>query len=255
LRLTVIGNNGIVPRPGGASSSYLVEQEGTRVLLDCGTGAWAHLQRIVQPFALDAIFISHIHPDHFFDLVPFRYALRYTLAGTPPPVPLWVPPGARRQLDDLALSFGGQAGFFDGLFAVREFDPADVVSVGSLTLTFQAMRHYVPSFGLRVGGDAQFAYSADTALCDEVVGLAAGADLFLCEATAQARTVESTKGGHMSAGMAGEVAAKAGVPRLLLTHIWYELDPQVSLAEARATYGGNLALAEEGRTYEIRPAG
>ncbi len=254
MKLTVIGAGAAVPRPGGACSGYLVEDGDTRILLDCGSGVYSRLQQVVDPFSLAAVFISHLHPDHFLDLIPFRYALRYALGSRPPEPPqLWLPPGAIETLEKFAVSFGAAADFFAEVFALREYDPADRVQVGALVVSFQQVRHYVTSFGMRVGGERTLAYSADAAFGDEVVGLAAGADLFLCEATAQESTIEQVKGGHLSAAQAGELATRAGVPVLVLTHIWHELDPLVSLNEARATYAGRLDYAVEGRSYAISP--
>lgn len=251
--LTVLGANGAVPRPGGACSGYLVQDGGTTILIDCGTGVYARLQQHVDPFALSAIFISHLHPDHFFDLVPFRYALRYALHGGPPEPPqLWVPLGGIASLERFAGSFVARQDFFGEVFAIREYDPADAVQVGGMLVTFQETRHYVPSFGIRVSGSGQFAYSADTTMCEEAVAVATGADLFLCEATAQESTLEQVKGGHLSAVQAGEIATRAAVPRLLLTHIWHELDPLISLAEASRAYSGPVEIATEGALYEVR---
>jgi ribonuclease BN (tRNA processing enzyme) len=252
VRLTVIGNNGAVPRPGGACNGYLVEEDDSRILLDCGTGVFSQLERFVDPFAVDAIFISHMHADHFFDLVPYRYALLLTFAQKrAQPLPLWLPNGCGQVLENFAASFGGAAHFFGEAFALHEYNPGDVVQVGSLSVTIVEMRHFIPSYGLKVAGSATLAYSADTAYSEAALALAAGCDAFLCEATMQDATYARSRAGHLSARDAGRLAQQAGVPRLLLTHIWYELDPQISLQEARATYTGRVELALEGRTYDI----
>jgi ribonuclease BN (tRNA processing enzyme) len=251
LRLTVVGANGAVPRAGGASSSYLVEHLGTRLLIDCGSGAYAQLQRHANPFQLQGVVISHLHPDHIFDLVPFRYALTYALGGRPEPVALHVPPQGRQMLDVFAQSWGSPPGFFEEVFAVQEYDPAQTLAIGELTISFQQMQHYIPSFGMRVTGDAVLAYSSDTGMADVLYSLAANAALFLCEATAQESTYEQVKAGHLSAGDAARVAAQARARRLVLTHVWHELDPTVSLAEAQAVFGGEISVAEEGRSYDI----
>ncbi|MHB9092387.1 MAG: MBL fold metallo-hydrolase, partial [Chloroflexota bacterium] len=230
MRLTVIGNNGAVPRPGGACSGYLVEDKGTRLLLDCGSGVYGKLQEKINPFTLDAIVISHMHADHFFDLVPFRYALFYALSGRrESPLPLWLPPGGTATLTVLAQSFGSLQNFFAEVFAVREFAATEQMTVGGLNLRFQIMPHFVPSYGVRVEGTGTLVYSGDTAECPEIVALARGAHTLLCEATAQRRTYEQTKAGHVSAAGAGRIASESGVGRLLLTHIWHELDPAVSI--------------------------
>lgn len=252
MRLTIIGNNGAVPRPGGTCSGYLVEDLGARILIDCGTGVYSRLQKHLHPFDLDAVVISHLHADHFFDLVPFRYALTYALTGRrASPLPLLAPQGTGELLGNFARSFGAPPDFFSGVFELREYRPGTPVSLGRLEAEFAPMRHFVPSFGIVLRGSASLAYSADTAWCDEVVAIARGADVFLCEATAQEHTYAQTKAGHLSAVDAARVAAEAGVPFLLLTHIWHELDPATSLVEARPHFSGRLELAEESQTYLI----
>lgn len=254
MRLTVIGNNGAVPRPGGACSAYLVEDLGKKILLDCGTGAYSRLQQKLNPFDLDAVIISHFHADHFFDLVPFRYALIYALRGRrETPLPLWLPPGGKEQLSTFARSFGAPADFFAGVFALGEFGGHSQVEIGDVRLVFTPTQHYIPSYSIQLRGSATLTYSGDTALCDEAVSAATGADLLLCEATAQASTYDQTRAGHLSAADAATVATRAGVRRLLLTHIWHELDPAISLREARATFAGDVEVAVEGATYEVLP--
>ncbi|MCL4466150.1 MAG: MBL fold metallo-hydrolase [Chloroflexi bacterium] len=252
MKLTVIGNNGAVPRPGGACNGYLVQEGDSSILLDCGTGAFSQLERFIDPLAVDAVFISHMHADHFFDLVPYRYALLLTLGPKrPAPLPLWLPNGCGQVLENFAASFGGAAHFFGEAFALHEYNPGDVITVGDLSVTVVELRHFIPSYGLRVAGNGTLAYSADTAYCEAALALAAGCDAFLCEATMQDATYARGRAGHLSASDAGRLAQQAGVPRLLLTHIWYELDSQISLREARATYGGRLELALEGQSYDI----
>lgn len=255
MKLTICGNNGAVPRPGGACSGYLVQEEDSRLLLDCGNGAFSQLTRHLDPFALDAVIITHLHADHFFDLVPMRYALLLTFGRRrPTKLPLWLPNGCAQVLEGFAASFGGVAPYFGEVFELQEYNPGDVVRVGALTVNIVEMKHFIPSYGLRLTGNGTLAYSGDTGYCDTVVALAAGADTFLCEATQQEATYARSRAGHLSAIDAGRVATQAGVRRLLLTHIWYQLDPRRSLEETRTSYAGDLALAVEGETYEVGPA-
>ena len=256
MRLTICGNNGAVPRPGGACNGYLVQEGDTRLMMDCGSGAYSQLARHIDPFALDAIFLTHLHADHFFDVVPYRYALLLPFRPRrSTKLPLWLPNGCAQVLEDFAASFGGAPHYFGEVFELQEFNPGDVVRVGRLDVAIVEMKHFIPSYGLRVVGESTLAYSADTGYCETAVALASGADLFLCEATHQEATIARARGGHLSAADAGRLATKAGVRRLLLTHIWHELDPRVSLEEARTTYSGDLALAVEGETYAVGPTG
>ncbi|HYL26513.1 MAG TPA: MBL fold metallo-hydrolase, partial [Candidatus Nitrosotalea sp.] len=119
-----------MPRPGEPCSCYLVRSNESAVLLDLGSGAFAKLELAIEYGSLDAILISHMHADHFFDLVPFRYALKYGHLSFVRRVPLWLPPGGRTALDALrkAVSNDAPEDFFDDVFAVREYDPGEALA-------------------------------------------------------------------------------------------------------------------------------
>ncbi len=90
-----------MPRPGGASSSYLIQTSNAAVLIDVGSGSLGKLQLFTEYARLDAILISHMHADHFFDLVPLRYGLKYGDVSRAQRLPLWLPPGGRGALEAL----------------------------------------------------------------------------------------------------------------------------------------------------------
>lgn len=223
MKLTVIGCSPAWPNPGGAQSGYLVESDGTRVLLDCGPGVLARL-REAEPWPTpDAIVISHFHLDHWGDLVPWVWGSMFQ-AGEHTPPALWLPPGGRAALAD----HGSRLGFpsmFEQVFAAREYAPQAPFAVGALTLTMVPMLHYrMPAYGTRVeAGGATLAYSADTGPTDALSELGRDADLFLCEATLRDAAADGVPRGHLSAAEAVAAAQRAGARRLLITHRPYEL--------------------------------
>ncbi len=196
---------------------------------------------------LDAIVVSHMHADHFFDLVPLRYGLKY---GAKPPerMALWLPPGGRATLEGLRRIIGREddADFFEAVFAIREYDPAQPLAIGGVRLTFCATRHYVDAFSIRADYDRRsFTYSADTAPSDAVAQHARGSALFLCETSLGLGTEEGERG-HMSASEAGEMASRANAERLVLTHYPAAAAPESLFAAAKKTFRGPVECAVDG---------
>jgi ribonuclease BN (tRNA processing enzyme) len=237
-----------MPRPGSACSSYLLQTAKARVLLDIGSGALAKLQLALDYTLLDAIVISHMHPDHFFDLVPLRYGLKYGEPHPPRRMPLWLPPGGAKVL--LAMSDlieGSDAtDFFASVYEVAEYDSLQPLTVRDLSLSFRQTRHYIDAFAIRAECEGRaITYSADTAPCDAVVEHARNSGVFLCEAALGLDTEEG-KRGHTSAEEAGEMAARAGAGRLVLTHYPAAFQPEALVAAAKRAFDGPIDLAVDG---------
>jgi ribonuclease BN (tRNA processing enzyme) len=242
-----------MPRPGGACSAYLVQTEGAAVLLDIGPGSVGKLQLAMEYARLDAVVISHMHADHFFDLVPLRQGLKYGPLWRDSRVPLLLPPGGRAALGALraAVAPDAPADFFDGAFAAREYDPAEPLAIKDLRLRFAATRHYIAGFAVRVESDgASVAYSSDTAPCDSVVELARASGLFLCEASL-GLDGEAGARGHSSAEEAGEMASRAGTRRLVLTHYSAAYSAPALVEAARRHFSGPVTAAEDGDQFSV----
>jgi ribonuclease BN (tRNA processing enzyme) len=255
LSLTVLGASPAWPSPGGACSGYLISRSTDHVLVECGFGVLARLRERLPLDQLGAVVISHLHADHFMDLVPLRYGLKYGYLRKDPQLPLFAPPGARQFFADLGRVLDGDLRFFDGIYCLQEYRPGTPVHIGSLRFDFRRVKHYIPSHAMAIDGDQRLVFSADSAPCRALVEHARGAELFLCESALTGREEDdpaSARRGHMTAVEAGEVARAAGVRRLLLTH--YHSDPQRNghtLAEASTAFGGPTELAEEGRSYTV----
>lgn len=255
LRLTVLGASPAVPNPGRACSSYLIESGEHRLVLDLGTGAFANLRCHASYTAISAVAISHMHADHFIDVVPYRYALKYGEERRVQPLPLLLPPGGERLLRTMVSAFEheGDAGdFLDESFAVQTYDPAHPQRIGDLEVRFALTRHYIPAYAMRVSnGRRVLVFSADTAPEPEIVSFAKGADVLLCEATLEPGCVESGERGHSTPAEAGAMARDAGVARLVLTHYPQHVAAEAIRADAARAFAGEIILAHDHLTLEI----
>lgn len=244
MQLTVLGAYGGVPGTDGACPGYLVEADGMHLLLDCGNGVVSRLQRYCRIDELDAVVVSHLHWDHIADLFVMHYALQVMQAQQEcfRPLPLHMPGTP----PEVAHLLDGQ-----GTFAVTRIEDGMLAQLGSLTISLARMAHSVESYAVSItAGEHRLVYSGDTAYHPRLVEIAQEADLFLCEATAVqgARTVSDFP--HLYARQAADIAARAGVRRLLLTHYWYETPREEYAAEARQVFP-QADVAEELVTYTL----
>ncbi len=249
FELTVLGCSGSHPGAGRACSGYLVTAGDTRILLDCGNGSTANLLRSVNFGDLDAVVVTHRHADHCVDLAGMFYALRYHADG-PRTLDLYAADEVVEAVTGLLSGDASPA--FGEVFTTRAVRGGDTLDIGPMRLVFADSIHPVPTVSVRVEVDGRaLTYSSDSAGGDALVELAAGSDLFLCEATWQGELGDRPAGLHLTARQAGEVATRAGVDRLVLTHILGSLDPEVSRTEARETFDGPLELASDLRTWVL----
>jgi ribonuclease BN (tRNA processing enzyme) len=263
MRVTVIGASGSFASVDSPASCYLAEaQDGSgrvwRVLLDLGYGAFGPLQGLIDPHDVDAVLLTHLHPDHFVDLCGLYVALAYDPDREPARrVPVFGPSGTIERT--AAVCGDSELGKLEAVFDVRSWQDTVPVVFGPLEITPFRVRHPVDSYGLRVrqieaGGDERFggtsvlAYTGDTDSCPALVPLAQGADLFLAEASFQ-EDRESVRGVHLTGLRAGRVAAEAGVLRLMLTHLPPWTNPAVVGAEARSVFTGPVEFARPGAVH------
>jgi ribonuclease BN (tRNA processing enzyme) len=238
LTLTVLGCSGSYAGPGGACSGYLVDDGATTVWVDAGAGTLANLQRHVPVGDLDAVVLSHEHPDHWSDLEGWNNVLRFALHRTG--FPVYAPAGLRRRTyQDTAPQM-----------AWHDVAGGDTVSVGTMDFTFSRTDHGPETLGMRVdGGGRSLGYSADTGPGWSLDALGRGLDLALCEATMA--TEEEGTLQHLSARQAGASARAAGAGRLVLTHLWPTVDAERSRAEGSEAFGSPVELAAVGARYEV----
>ncbi|NYI42015.1 MBL fold metallo-hydrolase [Demequina lutea] len=258
MRLTVIGCAGSVAGPDNPASSYLLDAEADgrtwRLLLDLGSGAIGPLQAVLDPATLDGILISHGHPDHCADLASLSVLLRYgPSSGTGlAPIPLWGPDGIDERVRQVEGA-SDDAGLAP--FAWRALAPGETRSLGPFTVTAARAWHPVPALAYRIegpsesGGAATVVFTGDTDLCDDIVAIAADADVLLAEA-GWADRAENPIGIHLTGAQAGELARRARAKRLVVTHVASWVDPTATLAQARAEHP-HAVLAAPGVVFDI----
>jgi ribonuclease BN (tRNA processing enzyme) len=247
VQLTVLGCAGTFPGPDSPCSSYLVEHDGFRLVIDMGAGSLGQLQKHIGLLDVDAIYISHLHADHCIDLVAYSYARRYHPDGVPARLPVYGPTGTGGRI---CSAFDNPP--LNGLIDVFDFNevPVGTTRIGPFDVTSARSNHPVECHALRISAAGRtLAYSADTGTSDAVVELARDADLFLCEASWE--DGDQPSGVHLSGREAGEHATRARARRLLLTHLVAWSDADAIRAEAKAAYDGELDLARCGATYQV----
>lgn len=239
LGLTVFGCSGTHPKAGVACSSYLVEADGHRLLLDCGNGSLVNLQQRIDVAALDGLLLSHLHPDHFADIYGLYYALRFHRDG-PRSLPVYAPAGAEAHIGQLLDSYDE----LSKICGFRTVAAGDRLESGPLSLELFPGDHPVESLAVRItAGDRTLAYSGDSGPTPGLVDCARGADLFLADCTWLERDGPHPASLHMTGAQAGKVAAEAGVRSLLVTHVFPANDPLEVAAEAARVFGGDVRVA------------
>jgi len=262
MRITVLGKSPAWQDSGGACSGYLIEAGGTRLLLDCGNGVFAKLREHCDYTDVDAVLLSHVHADHFIDLIPYAYGLLLTPRQQPVPVAghpgtsdparprLIVPPGARQVFRQVVGAWGDEE-LIEQAFAVEDYDADSEVAIGPLSATFAEVPHFILTHAVNLRADgARLTYSADCRPCDELVDAARGTDLLLVEATLP-RPERTGIRGHLTPGEAGEHARLAGAKRVVLTHISDELDSEWAQQEAAEAFGGPVEMARADGVIEL----
>jgi ribonuclease BN (tRNA processing enzyme) len=226
--LHICGNASAAPPAGGACSAYLVETAGTKLLLDIGPGSLARIREATDVHDLDGIVISHMHTDHFLDLLALNVA-RFTSPGARADggarwrLPVWVPPGARATIEACFRALqvnvrGTTASRWEENFDVREYDPDEVIAVNELAVSFVGpTKHAQLDYGMRVDvGGRVLAYTGDTAFCQAAIEIGRGADVFLAECTLMEPGPASET--HTASHELVEMAAEARPGQLLATH-------------------------------------
>ncbi len=246
MKLTVLGGAGAWPPAGGACSGYLIEHDGFRLLVDPGYAVLPRLLEIVAAEAIDAVLVSHRHPDHVADLNPLLRA-RVMGDGAPARLPTYALPdtlGAVLALDRIEA--------VTDACDVREFDAGDAFRIGPFAVESRRLPHPAPNAGFRIAvGGRSLTYTGDAAPSDDLVELASGTDLLLAEAsyveTVPADTVDSLN----SALEVGREAQRAGAGRLLLTHLIPGTDPEAARVAAGRSFQDWIGVADRGLVIDV----
>lgn len=249
VTVTVLGSAGSHPGNGRACSSYLLSAGDHHLLLDCGNGSVANLLDTVDPADLDAVIISHLHPDHFVDLYGLHYALKFHPDGAET-VDVHAPDGAADLFGRILL--GDAADSFRRHLPVHVAAAGDELDLGPFHVQLFAAHHPLETLASRVTIDGRIvAFSGDSAPTDELVACAERADLFICDSTWVSRDGPFPPGVHMTGTEAGQCAAAAGAERLMITHVFPQRLPEQVAADAETVYDGTVWVAVDREEYEL----
>jgi ribonuclease BN (tRNA processing enzyme) len=234
LELTVLGCSGSYGAPpGGACSGYLVRAGDTTIWLDCGNGSFANLQQHARVEDIDAVVITHGHPDHCVDIYGLHVLYKYGLERDC--LPVFAPEGVDKQLESLV-------GAWDDTFDWHLIGDGDGTTIGDAQLRFSRTDHPPPTMATEIRhANRRLVYTSDTGPGWSPEVFSRGADLVLSEATYQHDDIRVPI--HLSARQAGELASAAGAKQLMLTHLWPSLDPVASVLEASEAFGRAVVLA------------
>jgi ribonuclease BN (tRNA processing enzyme) len=244
VRLTVFGGAGAWPDAGQACSGYLVEHDGFRLLVDPGFAVLPHLFAQVRPHEVDAVLVTHEHPDHCADLNPLLRARRLS-APASRPLQVYSADGAL----DAVLALDRPDMRLDTTCVLNGLSNEDI---GPFRVAVAALPHFVPNLGVRLtAGGTSLVYTGDCAASEELVTLARGADLLLAEASFAEQVPERLVGGLSTAADVAAEAAAAGVGHLVLTHLIGVTDPAHAREVAARTYTGRIDVARIGLTVDV----
>jgi ribonuclease BN (tRNA processing enzyme) len=250
MELLVVGSGAAYPdRPGTASSCYVVLHEGAAICLDLGQGAFAGLAGRLEPADLAGVIVSHLHPDHFVDLVALRHYLRYEF-DPPRRVRVIGPVGLALRLDGVT----GEPDFASGTLAIEDRGEGHV-RVGPFDIESRRVTHTADSFATRVtvasvaDGPAAtgpaIVYSGDCGRAADLAPLIRPGDTLLCEVAFGPGPVP-VPDLHLDGAAVGRLAAETRASQVLLTHLQMNRDPAATLAAVRAEYGGPVSLVSDG---------
>jgi ribonuclease BN (tRNA processing enzyme) len=248
-RLVVLGGCGAWPEPGRACSGFVVEHDGFRVVLDLGYGTLPRLLALlgsVTAAGLDAVVVTHDHPDHVVDLHGLLRARLYD-ARQEPRIPLYAPEAVLERIAGLEDADRAEA---ELVFAWHPL-PAGAYDVGPFRLESRPLPHYVPNAGVRLSApELTVAYTGDTGPDPALPELGRDADLFIVDATDRPRQ-SGAASLNLTAREAGEAAAAAGARRLLLTHFWPGNDRERARSAAATVFDGEVLVADEGLVVDV----
>lgn len=248
----VLGSSGAWPERGRACSGYVLEHQGVRIVMDLGYGTASRLLDMLGSSVgdgIDAVVVTHEHPDHMVDLHALFRARWFGRRGAPA-IPLFSPEEVVDRLKALEEDEG------DAVHDVFDWHalPAKPYRVGPFRLESRALPHFVPNAGVRLIAERLVvAYTGDTGPDAALTELGRDADLYVVEASDRDDAPRSYPGPrkHLTAEEAGAAASEAGARRLLLSHFWPDKDREASRIAAGSTYDGEIFVAEEGLVVDL----
>ena len=262
MRFTVLGKSPSWQDAAGACSGYLIQEQDFTLLLDCGNGVFSKLREVCDYVDVDAVLITHMHADHFLDLIPYSYALSYAprqqpvavggWPGTDSPArpELYVPAGGPAVLRRVVGCWGNDD-LVDKAFTVHEYTGLDELQVGPFGVRFCEVPHFTETYAVELASNgSRLTFSADCSPNQQLIHFARDTDVLLIEATLP-RPERTGKRGHLTPREAGEHGRAAGARRVVLTHYSDELDAEWARTEAAESFGAQVELAHDGAIYVV----
>ncbi|HYP45192.1 MAG TPA: MBL fold metallo-hydrolase [Propionibacteriaceae bacterium] len=259
MKLTIVGCSGSASGPDSAASSYLIQApHGGRtysLVLDLGPGAFGALYRHLNPSEVDAVGLTHLHPDHCLDLCGFHVAARYGADAPWPRRPLYGPVDTAARLTR-AYEVTGPDAAAEGASLANSFDFRTWQAeqqIGPFHVRTVQVSHPVETYAIRVeerSSGRSLVYSGDTGPDQKLVDLARDVDLLLVE-SAYLDVPNNPPDLHLNGREAAECARAAGAGEVILTHIppWHR--PSAVLAEAAPHFAGPITLAVPGASWDV----
>lgn len=242
MKLTVVGFWGGFPQANGASSGYLLQEQGFNLLIDCGSAVLSKVQQYINIMEIDAVILSHYHHDHIADIGPLQYArMIHTMLGK-----------GNKELPIYGHAADNEA--FQSLTRLPHtkgyaYNPEQELKLGPFTIQFMRTKHPVICYAMRItNGEQTIVYTADSSYLPGFVNFSLNADLLICECNLYSGQ-DGASAGHMTSTEAGEIAKEAYAKRLLLTHLPHFGEHRDLVTQAKAIYDGPVELAEEGWTF------
>jgi ribonuclease BN (tRNA processing enzyme) len=247
MKVDVIGSSGTYPVRGRPAAGFLITQGSTRVWCDAGPGTFTGIP--IDSDLVDAVVVSHQHPDHCADLLIAFHGWNYR----PNPrrgVPVYAPQATWDRLAGF-LEKGPDSDLYD-VFDFRPVWDGDEVEIGELSVSFSEMDHPVPTVGSRwEANNRTLFYTADTGPAGTWMEAARDVHVMLSEASYQGPTEEKEYPQHLTAGEAGRIAREVGASKLVLTHIPPYLDTARSVHEAEIAFDRPVQLAVPGGSFDV----
>ena len=245
IRWTTLGS-APYPRADEPCSGYLLQAGGANVLVDIGGGVLGPLQQYIRLEDLHAVWISHLHADHFADMPLLYYAFAFSDRPLRK-IPVLAPAGWAARVEDFVKSAADH--HMSNFFEVVELKDRGIAEIGDLRIQARKVEHGVPAFGLTANfGDRRLAYTGDSGPCDNLITLAKGGRVLVAEVGTSVIEIPSV---HLSPEDAGTTAAAAGVSRLVLTHLAPGLNEDEAIERAAETYKGAIEVARPGTMIEV----
>lgn len=247
VKITILGCDASYPSAGGACSGYLLETDGKKVLIDCGSGIMSNLQKCCKPEELDCILISHLHEDHKADLHTLRYALDAKERK-----------GLLHKKVDIYLPGNPESDYkavtnkMEDSFEVHELHEDTIVKLGDMEVSFMNAAHPITTFSMKFKqGNLSIVYTGDSAPNPALLGFCQGSDVIIGDATYLKNNVPDNNKYHMTAEQVGILGKKAGANLTILSHLDPENDLKDYKKEIAYLGGDKLAIAEIGMSIEV----